>query len=153
MKIVKKVFLSCLLLFLIIGSKVMAQFDKSLLCGTNNKTWNITDNFPKDSLASCNFPNNYSIDNIWTFSADHTFSFNPGSLKMPENNLGCMDGSSISGYWDINEAGELLLSLRMIGQSQVYDLMTYTMTLLTSSEFRITSNTAGNKTLVFTPLN
>jgi hypothetical protein len=152
MNLVKKIFLVCSLL-IGMSSEMMAQFDKNLLCGTTSKTWNITDNFPKDSISSCNYPNNYSVDNIWTFSADHTFSFNPGSIKTSTNNQGCTDGGALSGYWDINESGELLLSLRMIDQSQVFDLMTYTVTLLTVTEFRIISTTQGNQTLVFTPLN
>jgi len=146
---------SVLLLLVIKAGNLQAQFDGSLLSGNTSKVWNITDNFPKDSIEACNFPNDYSFDNLWTFNSDNSFSFNPGNITISTSYPGCKDGTKISGKWEIEGADTLKLYVVYANNDLVYIDIKYKILELTNIQFKITSvdSENNNQVLVFTRLN
>jgi hypothetical protein len=133
-----------------VSSEVYAQFNPSFLSGSTSKNWNITDNEPKDSLASCNFPNSYSADNVWNFGYDHSFFFNPGLILVESSDPYCKDWSKISGNWTIVD-DTLNLQIVLANDIQVFTTVKYMLVELNSNSFKISVMNRGyNQVLIFT---
>ena len=104
------------------------------LSGGSSRQWNVVDNYPKDTSASCNFPSIRSVDNTYTFFSTNTYSFDHGGILQQSKNDYCIDSENYLADWYFIENGTKLVNQIIKVNNSIYQGVKDTMVVNTISD-------------------
>ena len=90
----------------------VSQDNAALLTGGNHKAWQLVSHTPEQPGATCKSSHPIASDNMYTFFADGSFSFDHGSItedQQCDNEDCCSDMVNMIGTWKFANSGKGLV--------------------------------------------